>query len=347
MFSKLEMLKKRYKEIEISFSNPDVMCDSKKIQILSKEYAKLNKIMLCFQSWNQCQKDIVDAKKMLFDSELRDSVVEILEEFYENRKILEEKLCFFLSLRNSKVKYGCFLEIRAASGGKEAALFVNTLFRMYSRFSYIRGWKIEMLRNTCGEGGGYKEVVARISDKGSYDLLQFESGGHRVQRIPDTESQGRIHSSSCTVAVIPEIPCKLAKKIHLNDLRVDTFRSSGAGGQHVNTTDSAIRITHLPTGIVVECQDERSQHKNKAKALSMLSSKLYAKEKNRIKREESIKRKNLIGTGDRSDRIRTYNFPKKRITDHRLGLTLYCLEKIIEGKLETLIYPMIQKKKFG
>ncbi|MCR3754829.1 MAG: peptide chain release factor RF1 [Candidatus Westeberhardia cardiocondylae] len=342
---KLKLLQKRFKDIEISLGNSNIIRNPETFKSLSKEYAKLSEIISYFRLWYRYKEDIYTSKEMLLNSELCDLAKETIEDALIQKKNIENKLYNLLYQKNLKnKKYGCFLEIRSGVGGNEASLFAGVLFKMYNRFACMQGWNIDIVSSTVGEYGGYKEIISRISHKDSYSQLKFESGGHRVQRIPDTESQGRVHSSSCTVVVIPEIPKKLAKNINFNDIRIDTFRSSGAGGQHVNTTDSAIRVVHIPTGIIVECQDERSQHKNKAKALSLLSSKLYNNEKNRIKQEESLKRRCLLGTGDRSDRIRTYNFPKKRVTDHRIGLTVYCLDKIIRGNLQILINPMIQKK---
>ncbi|MCR3755267.1 MAG: peptide chain release factor RF1 [Candidatus Westeberhardia cardiocondylae] len=344
IFSKLEILQKHYKKIETDLSKTYTDFDEKKFRVLSKEYSKLNNIFWYFREWSRYKEDIYTAKNMLSNLELYEMAKEILTESINNKKKMEKKLYYLLSSNVDKKKCGCFVEIRAASGGKEASLFSGVLFRMYNRFSDVKKWKVEIISKTIGEYGGYKEIIIRIPNKESYDQLKFESGGHRVQRIPETESQGRIHSSSCTVVVLPEVEKKAINKININDIRIDTFRSSGAGGQHVNTTDSAIRIIHFPTGIVVSCQDERSQHKNKSKALSLLSSKLLYMKNTRIKQEESLKKRHLLGTGDRSDRIRTYNFPKNRVTDHRVNLTLYCLEEILEGNLQNLITPIIQEK---
>jgi len=237
----------------------------------------------------------------------------------------------------------CFLEIRAGAGGDEAAIFAGDLFRMYSRYAESRGWRVELVNANESEHGGYKEVVANVSGDGVYGVLKFESGGHRVQRVPETESQGRIHTSACTVAVLPEIPESEAIEINPAELRIDTFRASGAGGQHVNKTDSAIRITHLPTGLVVECQDERSQHKNRAKAMSVLQARLNQIEEEKRAAEEASTRKSLVGSGDRSERIRTYNFPQGRVTDHRINLTIYRLDEVVEGDLKQLVDPILQE----
>jgi len=236
-----------------------------------------------------------------------------------------------------------FLEIRAGTGGDEAAIFSGDLFRMYSRFAEGKGWKVEVISESEGDHGGYKEIITRIVGKGVYSLLKFESGAHRVQRVPETESQGRIHTSACTVAVMPEADEQDAIEINKGDLRVDTFRASGSGGQHVNKTDSAIRLTHLPTGIVVECQDERSQHKNRAKAMSVLQARLNNAQSDAAAQEQSEQRKNLVGSGDRSERIRTYNFPQGRVTDHRINLTLYKLGEVVEGSLGEIVQPLINE----
>ena len=240
-------------------------------------------------------------------------------------------------------KYSCFIEIRSATGGDESSIFVSDLFKMYTRYSEHCTWKVEIINASDNERGGFKEIIAKITGKGVCGRLKFESGGHRVQRIPETESQGRIHTSTCTVAVMPVIPKIKKEEINFSDLKIDTFRSSGAGGQHVNTTDSAIRITHLPTGNVVECQDERSQHKNKAKALSILSSRIHAAKIAKSKEENASMRRILLGSGERSDRNRTYNFPQNRITDHRINLTIYKLDEVLQGKLDLLIDPIIQE----
>jgi peptide chain release factor 1 len=245
--------------------------------------------------------------------------------------------------KDPKDDNSCFLEIRAGAGGDEAAIFAGDLFRMYSRYSETKGWKLELMSSNLGDHGGYKEIIVNVSGAGAYGVLKFESGGHRVQRVPETESQGRIHTSACTVAVLPEIPESEAIEINAGDLRVDTYRASGAGGQHVNKTDSAIRLTHLPTGVVVECQDERSQHKNRARAMSVLQARLNQMEEDKRNAEEASTRKSLVGSGDRSERIRTYNFPQGRVTDHRINLTLYKLDDIIAGDLGALMEPIRQE----
>ncbi|AHF74202.1 Peptide chain release factor 1 [Candidatus Sodalis pierantonius str. SOPE] len=341
--AKLEALQERREEVEVLLGDPGVIADQARFRVLSKEYAQLSDVTNCFQRWRQVQEDIHTAEHLQQDPEMRDMAQEELLASRANRERLEQQLQVLLLPKDPDDERGCFLEVRAGTGGDEAALFAGDLFRMYSRFAETRRWKVEIVSASDGEHGGFKEVIAKVSHEGAYGLLKFESGGHRVQRVPETESQGRIHTSACTVAVMPEIPEAELPEINAGDLRIDTFRSSGAGGQHVNTTDSAIRITHLPTGLVVECQDERSQHKNKAKALAVLGARLRAAEVQRRQQEESSTRRNLLGSGDRSDRIRTYNFPQGRVTDHRIGLTLYRLEEVIEGKLDMLLQPIMQE----
>jgi peptide chain release factor 1 len=280
---------------------------------------------------------------MLDDPEMREMAQEEIAEAKNQIADLEQQLQILLLPKDPDDERSCYLEIRAGTGGDEAALFAGDMFRMYSRYAESRRWKIEVMSANEGEHGGYKEIIAKVIGDGAYGRLKFESGGHRVQRVPATESQGRIHTSACTVAVMPEIPEAELPDINPGDLRIDTFRSSGAGGQHVNTTDSAIRITHLPTGIVVECQDERSQHKNKAKALSVLGARIRAAEMAKRQQEEASTRRNLLGSGDRSDRNRTYNFPQGRVTDHRINLTIYRLDEVMEGKLDSLIEPIVQE----
>ncbi|MEF1213694.1 peptide chain release factor 1, partial [Vibrio alginolyticus] len=256
---------------------------------------------------------------------------------------LTDELQILLLPKDPNDDRNCFLEIRAGAGGDEAGIFAGDLFRMYSKYAEKRGWRIEVMSSNEAEHGGYKEMIAKVSGDGAYGVLKFESGGHRVQRVPATESQGRVHTSACTVAVMAEIPEADLPEIKAADLKIDTFRASGAGGQHVNTTDSAIRITHLPTGTVVECQDERSQHKNKAKAMAVLAARIVQAEEERRAAEVSDTRRNLLGSGDRSDRIRTYNYPQGRVSDHRINLTIYRLNEVMEGDLQSLIDPVIQE----
>ncbi|MEF1291091.1 peptide chain release factor 1, partial [Vibrio sp. M260118] len=256
---------------------------------------------------------------------------------------LSDELQILLLPKDPNDDRNCFLEIRAGAGGDEAGIFAGDLFRMYSKFAEKKGWRVEVMSSNESEHGGYKEMIAKVSGDGAYGVLKFESGGHRVQRVPATESQGRVHTSACTVAVMAEIPEAEIPEIKAADLKIDTFRASGAGGQHVNTTDSAIRITHLPTGTVVECQDERSQHKNKAKAMAVLAARIIQAEEAKRAAEESDTRRNLLGSGDRSDRIRTYNYPQGRVSDHRINLTIYRLNEVMEGDVSSLVDPVIQE----
>ncbi|MBN3137410.1 peptide chain release factor 1 [Pectobacterium punjabense] len=341
--AKLEALQERHEEVQALLGEPSVIADMDRFRALSREYAQLTDITRCFQQWQQAQEDQQTAEMMLDDPEMRDMAQEELKEGKATIEALEQQLQVLLLPKDPDDERGCFLEVRAGTGGDEAAIFAGDLFRMYSRYAESRRWRVEVVSASEGEHGGYKEVIAKIAGDSVYGQLKFESGGHRVQRVPATESQGRIHTSACTVAVMAEVPEAEMPDINPADLRIDTFRSSGAGGQHVNTTDSAIRITHLPTGIVVECQDERSQHKNKAKALSVLGARIRAAEVQKRQLEEASTRRNLLGSGDRSDRIRTYNFPQGRVTDHRINLTLYRLDEVMEGKLDTLIQPVVQE----
>lgn len=341
--NKLETLKERYEELELLLGNSRIISDKNQFRLLLKEYMQLTDIISCFVNWKQVKNNILIAEQMLEDHDIRDIAQDELKSCRIEKEILEKRLECLLLPTELDDKRGCFIEIRAGTGGNEAAIFAGELFRIYTRYSEIRCWKMKIVSFTCGEHGGYKEIIGRVSNDNAYHTFKFESGGHRVQRIPETESQGRVHTSTCTVAVIPEIQEAEFPKININDLRIHTFRSSGAGGQHVNTTDSAIRITHLPSGLVVECQDERSQHKNKAKALSVLGARLRAAETQKRQKETSSTRRNLLGSGDRSDRIRTYNFPQGRVTDHRINLTLYRLDEVMEGKLDMLIQPIMQE----
>ncbi|CAO96925.1 peptide chain release factor 1 [Erwinia tasmaniensis] len=341
--AKLEALQERHEEVEAMLGDAGVIADQERFRALSREYAQLTDVSQCFRQWQQSQEDIETAEMMLSDAEMRDMAQEELQTARAASEELEQQLQVLLLPKDPDDERNCYLEVRAGTGGDEAAIFAGDLFRMYSRYAESRRWKVEVMSANEGEHGGYKEVIAKVVGEGAYGRLKFESGGHRVQRVPETESQGRIHTSACTVAVMPELPEAELPDINPSDLKIDTFRSSGAGGQHVNTTDSAIRITHLPTGIVVECQDERSQHKNKAKALGVLGSRIRAAEMARRQQEESSTRRNLLGSGDRSDRNRTYNFPQGRVTDHRINLTIYRLDEAMEGKLDALIEPIVQE----
>ncbi|MEM7872738.1 peptide chain release factor 1 [Morganella morganii] len=341
--AKLEALKERYEEIQAHLADADVIADQNKFRALSKEYAQLTDVAKCFEVWQTIQDDIDTAQMLLDDPEMKEMAQEELKDAKLRNETLEQELQVLLLPKDPDDERNCFLEVRAGTGGDEAALFAGDLFRMYSRYAESRRWRIEIMNSNDGEHGGYKEIIFRVTGENAYGNLKFESGGHRVQRVPETESQGRIHTSACTVAVLAEVPEAELPDINPADLRIDTFRSSGAGGQHVNTTDSAIRITHIPTGIVVECQDERSQHKNKAKALSVLAARIKAAEESRRHEAEASERRNLLGSGDRSDRIRTYNFPQGRVTDHRINLTLYRLDEVMEGKLDALIQPLVNE----
>jgi peptide chain release factor 1 len=344
--SRLNTLVERYEELERLLGDADVIADQKKFQACSKEYSQLEPIVKCYQAYKHSTEAVVSARKMLdeeSDAELKEMAKEELQLEQENQKKYEEELQILLLPRDPNDERNIFLEIRAAAGGDESAIFSGDLLRMYTRYAESQGWRLEILSESPSEHGGYKEVITRISGTDVYSHLKFESGAHRVQRVPVTESQGRVHTSTCTVAVFPEVEEVDEVSINPADLRIDTYRASGAGGQHVNRTDSAVRITHIPTGTVVECQDERSQHKNKARAMSMLQSKLLLSEQEKQQKEQSENRRNLVGTGDRSERIRTYNFPQGRVTDHRINLTLYQLDEVIEGALENIIDPLIRE----
>lgn len=341
--AKLEALQERYEEVEVMLGDAGIIADQTRFRALSREYAQLTDVTASFRQWRKTQDDIATAESMLDDLEMREMAQEELKEARQHNEVLEQQLQLLLLPKDPDDERHCFIEVRAGTGGDEAAIFAGDLFRMYSRYAEARRWQVEIMSTSDGEHGGYKEIIAKVSGEGAYGRFKFESGGHRVQRVPETESQGRIHTSACTVAVMPELPEAELPDINPSDLKIDTFRSSGAGGQHVNTTDSAIRITHLPTGIVVECQDERSQHKNKAKALSVLGARIHAAEMSKRAAEEASTRRNLLGSGDRSDRNRTYNFPQGRVTDHRINLTIYRLDEVMEGKLDMLIEPIVQE----
>ncbi|OOF51022.1 peptide chain release factor 1 [Rodentibacter genomosp. 1] len=338
---KLESLKERYEELEALLGDASVISDQDKFRAYSKEYAQLEDVVKCFHRWTQLNNNIEEAEMLLDDPEMKEMAQMEIEESKTEIEEVEQQLQILLLPKDPNDEYNCYLEIRAGTGGDEAGIFAGDLFRMYSRYAESKRWCVEMLSANESEQGGYKEVIVKVSGDGVYGQLKFESGGHRVQRVPKTESQGRIHTSACTVAVMPELPESEMPEINPADLRIDTYRSSGAGGQHVNTTDSAVRITHIPTGIVVECQDERSQHKNKAKAMSVLASRIVQAEQERQAAEQTDMRRNLLGSGDRSDKIRTYNYPQGRVTDHRINLTIYRLDEVMNGKIDELIQPII------
>ena len=343
--NKLETTRERFEELEGLMSDPDVIKDQDRFRDLRKEYARLEPIIGLFQQYETLSIDLTAATEMVNDSdeEVRQMGEEELAALEENRESLELELQKALIPPDPHDDSNVYLEIRAGTGGDEAAIFAGDLFRMYSKYAEAMKWPMEIISAREGEHGGYKEIVSRVTGSGIYAKLKFESGAHRVQRVPATESQGRIHTSACTVAVLAEPEEVEEIEINTNDLRIDTYRASGAGGQHVNKTDSAVRVTHLPSGIVVECQDERSQHKNRARAMSLLQAKLLDAEIAQREMEQAQQRKLLVGSGDRSERIRTYNYPQGRVTDHRINLTLYKLAEILEGELGQIIDPLINE----
>jgi peptide chain release factor 1 len=342
---KLESLLERFEEVQALLSDPDVIGDQEKFKALSKEYSQLEHVVKCFTAYQQAQGDMQSAQEMMKeeDAEMQEMAQEEFKVAKQAIQEYEDELQILLLPRDPNDDCNCFIEIRAGAGGDEAAIFAGDLFRMYSRYAEASGWRVELVSANEGEHGGYKEVIANVVGDGSYGTLKFESGGHRVQRVPETESQGRIHTSACTVVVLPEVPESEAIEINKADLKVDTYRASGAGGQHVNKTDSAIRITHVPSGIIVECQDERSQHKNRAKAMAVLQSRLNQLEEDKRQAEETSTRRSLVASGDRSERIRTYNFPQGRVTDHRINLTLYRLDDVVAGDLNAVLEPIRQE----
>ncbi|MCG8534157.1 MAG: peptide chain release factor 1 [Pseudomonadales bacterium] len=340
---KLASRSERYEEVGVLLSQPDVISDQNRFRKLSQEYAEIEPVVQCYREYDQVLANIQEAKEWLSDPDLKEMGEEELSVNEEKRDALEQDLQMLMLPKDPFDGSNVFLEVRAGTGGDEAAIFSGDLFRMYSRYAEAQGWRIEVVSQNEGEHGGYKEIICRVIGENVYSRLKFESGAHRVQRVPATESQGRIHTSACTVAILPEADEVTDIDVRNEDLRIDTYRSSGAGGQHVNTTDSAVRITHLPSGVVVECQDERSQHKNKAKAMSLLKSKLLQHAQDQQHKETSDARRNLVGSGDRSERIRTYNYPQGRVTDHRINLTLYRLPEIMEGELGEVIQPLVSE----
>lgn len=342
---KLETISERQQELSALLSDSEVVSNQDRFRQLSKEYSQLEPIVDCFKAYQQAIENRENAESMTSDddTEMRELAKEELLISAEKIEQLEKALQIHLLPKDPNDQCNIFLEIRAGTGGDEASIFAGDLFRMYARYAEAQGWQLEIINHNDGEHGGYKEIIGRISGQEVYSKLKFESGAHRVQRVPTTESQGRIHTSACTVAILPEVETINEIDINPSDLRIDTYRASGAGGQHVNRTDSAVRITHLPTAVVVECQDERSQHKNKARAMSLLQARLLMAEQNKQQQQQAEQRRLLVGSGDRSERIRTYNYPQGRITDHRINLTLYKLNEIIEGGLDQVIQPLIQE----
>ena len=342
---KLEKLLERQEELEGLLADPETINNQNKFKELSQEYAEIKPIVSCFEKYIEVAKQIENSREMLKenDKEIQQLAIEELKKIELEAEELQNKLQLLLLPKDPNDKSNLFIEIRAGTGGEEAALFAGDLMRMYVRYAEIRKWEIEYISVSESDLEGYKEVIMRVIGDGAYSRLKFESGAHRVQRVPETESQGRIHTSACTVAILPEVELIDEVDINTADLRIDTFRASGAGGQHVNKTDSAIRITHIPTNTVVECQDERSQHKNKARAMSLLQARLLDAKRELQQNEEAENRRSLVGSGDRSERIRTYNFPQGRITDHRINLTLYQLDDFIEGNIDMVIDPLINE----
>jgi len=345
ILTKLDHLKDRYEELAALMSDPDVISDQNLFRDYSKEYAEIEPVVLSFTRYQDVQDDLEEAQLLLKDDDpdMRAMGEEEASAAKGSLEGLELDLQKLLLPKDPNDASNTFVEIRAGTGGDEAAIFAGDLFRMYSKYAENKGWQLEVVSENRGDHGGYKEIISRIIGRDVYAYLKFESGAHRVQRVPETESQGRVHTSACTVAVLPEADEVDAIEINKADLRVDTFRASGAGGQHVNKTDSAIRLTHLPTGTVVECQDERSQHKNRARAMSLLQSRLLSSAQEQQQSEEADARRSLVGSGDRSERIRTYNYSQGRVTDHRINLTLYKLPEIMEGDMNSVIEALINE----
>lgn len=340
---RLDQLADRLEELDALLAEPDVINDNARYRLLSREHSELGEVVSAWRRYTQAEADLETAEGMRQDPDLRDLADEEISQAQATLAQLTEDLNLLMLPKDPNDQHSAFLEIRAGTGGDEAAIFAGDLFRMYSRYAEKQQWRLEILSESEGEHGGFKEIISRIEGQGVYGRLKFESGAHRVQRVPETESQGRIHTSACTVAIMPEMDDETAIEINPADLRVDTYRASGAGGQHINKTDSAIRITHLPTGTVVQCQDERSQHKNRARAMSLLAAKLEDARRSSQQQATTEMRRDLVGSGDRSERIRTYNFPQGRMTDHRINLTLYKLDAIMQGDLEELLDSLLRE----
>ncbi|WP_449538082.1 peptide chain release factor 1 [Ferdinandcohnia sp. Marseille-Q9671] len=345
MFDRLEAVEARYEKLNELLSDPDIVNDTTKLREYSKEQSDIQETVEKYREYKEVKEQLADAKAMLeekLDADMREMVKEEISELEDSMEALEERLHVLLLPKDPNDDKNVIMEIRGAAGGDEAALFAGDLYRMYSRYAEQHGWKTEVMEANSTGVGGYKEIIFMISGKGAYSRLKFENGAHRVQRVPETESGGRIHTSTATVAVLPEAE-EVEVEIHEKDIRVDTFASSGPGGQSVNTTMSAVRLTHLPTGTVVSCQDEKSQIKNKEKAMKVLRARVYDKFQREAQAEYDQNRKAAVGTGDRSERIRTYNFPQNRVTDHRIGLTIQKLDQILTGKLEEVIEALIME----
>jgi peptide chain release factor 1 len=346
IYQKLYQLSNRFEEVGLMLSTSQIINDQNKFRDLSKEYAQLEPLAKAFNQYQKTLEEMVATEKMIAaesDPELKSMAQEEIYAIKATQEKLEQELQVLLLPKDPNDQANIYLELRAAAGGDESAIFAGDLFRMYSKYAAAQRWQVEVLNTHDGEHGGYKEIIARISGSEVYAKLKFESGAHRVQRVPETEAQGRVHTSTCTVAIMPEVEEVDSIDINPADLKVDTYRASGAGGQHVNKTDSAIRITHIPTGVVVECQEERSQHKNRAKAMSLLKARILDAEQSKQRQEQAQTRKSLVGTGDRSERIRTYNYSQGRITDHRINLTIYQLDDVMEGNLDALVNPLRQE----
>ena len=337
----LENLKKKEKDLNASLSTPEITSNIQKLTSLNKELSEISNIVEDYEKYLMLEKNLEEINELLLDKDMKDLAQEEKSSTESQLTELETEIMFKLLPKDEDDAKDIYLEIRAGAGGDEAAIFVGDLYRMYSRFSERNNWKVEKVKEVISGPGGFKEIIAMISGEKVYERMKFESGVHRVQRVPETESQGRIHTSTSTVAILPKVDDIKESEINQSEIRIDTFRASGPGGQSVNTTDSAVRITHIPTGIVVSQQDEKSQHKNKAKALSILSSKIHDFEKQKLESERASKRKNMVGTGDRSEKIRTYNYPQGRVTEHRIKLTVHNLESVIDGQLNEIVDSLI------